>query len=142
MGTTRSIKDIKVDAFTSPEPKCISIESSLEDAFKLMQQEGIRHLPVERSQGQVVGILSQRDFANLNRTSDLANFRVEDLMTPDPISVFTGSALLDAAYLLSKNKIGSLIVSDENGKLVGIFTSTDALNALVEVLRDEILSEE
>ena len=38
---------------------------------------------------------------------------------------------------MSKQKIGSAVVSDHN-EIVGIFTSTDALNALVEILRGQL----
>ena len=62
--------------------------------------------------------------------------------TPDPLTVSSGTSLIDAAFEMSEVKIGSLIVNDEHGRVMGIFTSTDGLNALVEVLRGEILEEE
>jgi predicted transcriptional regulator len=40
---------------------------------------------------------------------------------------------------MSSKKLGSLIVTNSSGDVSGIFTNTDALNALVEVLRGEIL---
>ena len=43
---------------------------------------------------------------------------------------------------MSDAKIGSLIVNDDNEKLVGIFTNTDALNALIEVLRGDVPEQE
>jgi len=39
--------------------------------------------------------------------------------------------------MLSNNKIGSALVLDTNDQVWGIFTTTDALNALVEVFYDE-----
>jgi CBS domain-containing protein len=38
------------------------------------------------------------------------------------------------AYRLSKEKKGSAIVLDLEERLYGIFTTTDALNALVEIV--------
>lgn len=42
--------------------------------------------------------------------------------------------LLDVVFHLSEEKIGSAIITDD-GKLDGIFTTTDALNALVDILK-------
>mgnify|MGYP000267030272 CR=1 FL=1 len=47
---------------------------------------------------------------------------------------------LDGVFYLTRRAIphlrdGSAIVNDEDGRLLGIFTATDALNALVEVIR-------
>ena len=41
---------------------------------------------------------------------------------------------IPVAYRLSAEKKGSAIILDENDDLYGIFTTTDALNALVELL--------
>ena len=40
---------------------------------------------------------------------------------------------------MSSKKLGSAIVLDEQGDLAGIFTTTDALNALVEVIRGKLV---
>ena len=46
------------------------------------------------------------------------------------------SAPLDeVAHAMSEKKVGSVIVNDEDGKFLGIFTVTDALNALIEIVR-------
>ena len=61
-------------------------------------------------------------------------------MVENPESVQAGSLLSEAVFKMSEHMIGSLLVLDEEGKLDGIFTSTDALNALIEVLRDEVIT--
>ena len=37
---------------------------------------------------------------------------------------------------MSDRKIGSVIVNDEEDRFLGIFTASDALNALVEIVRE------
>lgn len=37
---------------------------------------------------------------------------------------------------MSEKKIGSVIVNDENGQVLGIFTVTDTLSVLIEIARE------
>ena len=61
--------------------------------------------------------------------------RAADIMAADPVTVSVSAPLDEVAYTMSEKKIGSVIVNDQNGKLLGIFTATDALNALIEIVR-------
>ena len=127
--------DIPVEEFTSTNPVIVHEGDSLEDLEATMKENGIRHLPVARGQ-EIVGIISQRD---LKVASRLGKYRdmicAKDIMIETPFTVSSSTKLDDVAFAMSKNKIGSAIVNDENGNFLGIFTSTDALNALIEVVR-------
>jgi acetoin utilization protein AcuB len=50
------------------------------------------------------------------------------------LSVYGSENLGEVALQLSSQKVGSALVLDESGEIYGIFTTTDALNALVEIL--------
>ena len=56
-------------------------------------------------------------------------------MATDPVAVLANAPLDEVALLMSERKIGSVIVNGEEGEFRGIFTLTDALNALVEISR-------
>lgn len=127
-----NIKDIKVEEFTSPAVITLSPEASLDDALQLMQEHGIRHLPILKDK-EVVGIISERDIlTHVGKQWDKM-MTVEDVMNTSVLSVFASDNLGDVAYQLSSEKKGSAIVLDEDNNLYGIFTTTDALNALVEI---------
>lgn len=127
---------IKVEEFTTVNPITVSQEDSLDKVKTIMMEKDIRHLPVIDN-GQPVGIISNRD-VNLTHRFDL-NFKLKakDIMTADPYTVSFEANLDDVAFEMSRNKYGSAIVMDNNDEVYGIFTSTDALNALIEVLRKE-----
>lgn len=130
-------RDMTVEEFTTPNPVTADEDSGVEEMGALMREHGIRHLPIVHGQ-RVVGIVSQRDLAVLAGL-DLdkqVQVRAGDLMSPDPVAVRTSDPLDQVAYRMSEQKIGSVIVLDEGGSLYGIFTSTDALNALIEVVRN------
>lgn len=128
--------EIKVEEFTSVNPITVGPEDSLDKVKTIMMEKDIRHLPVIEN-GAPVGIISHRD-VNLTHRFDL-NFKLKakDIMTVDPYTVGLSTCLDDVAFEMSKNKFGSAIVMDEDDQVYGIFTSTDALNALIEVLRKQ-----
>ena len=57
--------------------------------------------------------------------------RVEDLMTAPPITINRDEPIEKAAQLMYENRIGSVLVVDEDGKLVGIVTERDMIYAIV-----------
>jgi acetoin utilization protein AcuB len=124
---------LTVDEFTTPYVVTIDHGASLDEALSLMQENKIRHLPV-MNKGELIGILSERDvLANMGK-SWTSMCRVNDIMTLDSLVVHLNDGLGEVAYQLSFHKVGSAIVLDEDDKLYGIFTTTDALNALVELM--------
>lgn len=127
---------VPVDEYTTPNPITASEEASVEDLSTLMQENGIRHVPIVRG-GNVVGVVSERDLrlvAGLKLAEK--NFvRAADIMAPNPVMVDREDSLDDVAFEMSEKKIGSVMVMDEDNELYGIFTATDALNALIEIAR-------
>ncbi len=130
---------LPVEEYTTPNPVTASEELDLQQLQSIMKENGIRHLPIVRG-SQVVGIVSERDLkvADGLTSNQKIMVRAADIMIKDPITVGSNDSLEDVAFLMSKNKIGSVIVNDEKDEFLGIFTLTDALNALIEITRDEI----
>ncbi|MGI6408828.1 MAG: CBS domain-containing protein [Gammaproteobacteria bacterium] len=126
---------VPVEEFTTPDPVSIEETMLLGDLLELMNREGFRHLPVVR-EGELVGIISDRDvrlFAGMP-AADRDGLTAADIMTEDLLMIDASMPLDEAALKMSANKVSSLIVQEE-GEFMGIFTATDALNALVEILR-------
>jgi len=133
---TRPRIEVPVDEYTSPSPVTASEQAGSEELADLMREHGVRHLPVTRD-GQVVGMVSQRDLKVLAALEPARRSLVTaaDIMTPDPVTVRLSDRLDEVALRMSALKIGSVVVLDDEDSLYGIFTATDALNALVEILR-------
>jgi acetoin utilization protein AcuB len=133
-------QDILIDEFTTPCPLVIDAQESCLRALDLMIENDIRHLPVV-SGDQVVGIVSNRDLQVYSMLDAKDFLAVGEIMVESPFIVSKNDPLLATVYQMSANKIGSAIVVDEAGKLDGIFTTTDALNALIEVLQERDLQQ-
>lgn len=125
---------IRVEEYTTPYPITVNEELSIDELNQLMQTHGVRHLPVMRD-GAVVGVISDRDLRLASGLSEQHKIQIRagDLMTTDPITVSADTLLDEVAIKMADLKIGSVIVNDENGDLLGIFTISDALEALIEI---------
>jgi len=117
-------------------------------AREVMVRERINQLPVI-ARGILVGIVTDRDLREVMPTvfeaasaqargkakwSDPTELAVEEIMTPEPVTLAPGDHVADAAARLRAERIGSAPVVDD-GKLVGILTRSDLLEALVAISR-------
>lgn len=118
----------------TPGPHFVAATDTLAAAKDLMQEHGIRHLPVMRG-NDLVGVLSDRDVnrALALRCAPPESIAVEDAMTADPYVVPPSTLLNVVARTMAERKVGSAVVLDR-GAVLGVFTTTDALNALADSL--------
>jgi acetoin utilization protein AcuB len=126
---------LTVGRFMTPSPHVVTRGKTLAQAHQAMREKGIRHLPVVEG-GRLVGLVSQRDLYLLETLKgvDVARETIEEAMTADPIAVPPDAPLEEVAEAMAARKHGSAVVVDR-GAVVGIFTTTDALRALVSVLK-------
>lgn len=123
----------KVYKYMTPSPHSIGREQTLAQAHTIMRANHIRHLPVLDG-GVLVGLVSERDlrFIETLRDVELAVVKVEEAMAPDPYFVNVDTPVRDVAAMMIEHRYGSAIVVDK-GHVVGIFTTIDALRALVDL---------
>ena len=116
--------------------KAISVEEdiSLKQAAKIMSDKNIGSLVVIKK-GEVAGIITERDI--LKSIPDLDK-KVSSVMSKKIITIEDDEDLDEAALVMTQNKIRRLPVITEEGKLIGIVTSTDII-AHSEEIGDEFL---
>jgi len=101
------------------------------DAVALLHRYRIRHLPVMEGD-RVAGVVTDRDLRGVAPDTPVAA-----IMSRPVVVVSPRTAIDKAARLLFDRRIGCLPVIEE-GKLVGILTQTDAVAALVNVIRLQV----
>jgi acetoin utilization protein AcuB len=111
-------------------------EVTLEEAYKLLLEKGIRHLPVV-AEGRLLGIITDRDIrlatSHLNPEGPCPGCaRVEEVMTKEVVTAHPLDPVEEAARVMRHRKIGSLPVL-EDGEIVGIVTGIDLLDALLRL---------
>jgi acetoin utilization protein AcuB len=112
------------------DPVTVTPDDLLIQGRLKMQKGSFRRLPVV-SDGQLVGIITDRDMRE--HAGYLDRTEVKAAMSKKPLSVTTATTLEAAAQLLLKHKIGGLPVV-ESSRLVGIITTSDVLQAFLEVM--------
>ena len=112
------------------EPITVDSVDLLIRASLKMQAGGFRRLPVV-ADGKLVGIITERDLRE--HRGHLEHTKINGVMTGNPLTVTPGTTLEQAAQVMLERQIGGLPVLDE-GRLVGIITASDVLNAFLEVM--------
>jgi acetoin utilization protein AcuB len=114
----------------SKDPKTIAPDDYLAGAQAKMQEGRFHRLPVVR-EGKLVGIITDRDLRE--HTGFLEQTKVSAVMTENVMTITPRVTLEKAAQLMLSHNIGGLPVTDE-GKTVGIITTSDILQAFLDVM--------
>ena len=125
-------------------PMAITPDTSFPDAFRILREKKIRHLPVVDEKNKLIGIVTQTDLLHASPSSAttltvfeinylLANLHVKEVMSSPPVTVSDDDPLEEAARVMVEKKIGCLPVM-HNGNLVGMITETDMFETFVEIL--------
>ncbi len=116
----------------------IGHQEPLAAAHRIMNEYAIRHLPVLEN-GSLVGIVSQRDlhFIETLRDVDPDLVKVCEAMSPEVYTTTARTSLRRVAAEMAARKLGSAVVVDADHRVEGIFTTSDALRALAEILHDD-----
>ena len=112
------------------------------EAFELMKNEGVQRLPVLDNDGNLVGIISEKNITSASADREvsivefallLSKIKVGDVMTKEVITVSVDDPVELAARKMSDNDISILPVVDNNGKLVGVVSRSDLFRLLLEL---------
>jgi len=116
--------------FMTKSPAIIGSEQKLTLAHDLMRKKRIRHLPVLHG-GKLVGLVSLRDLHLIETLPDVEpdEVTVAEAMSTDVYCVAPEAPLKSVVTEMAKRKLGSAIVT-RGRKVVGVFTTVDALRAL------------
>jgi len=131
------------------EPVTVASTASLAEAYNLMEDQGVRRLPVV-DRGVVRGIVTLSDILRVipligedgDRETRLmmSTRRVSDVMTYDPVTVQSEDTLLDVAERMLEYQVSGLPVRDGQ-RLVGIITESDIFRLVIEALSEADVEE-
>jgi acetoin utilization protein AcuB len=116
----------------------LSPGTTADEALALCREKRIRHLPV-LEEGRLAGIVSDRDLRSAapglgdpGRAEALQNLQISDVMTRAVVITHPDDPIEEAADRMREKRIGCLPVV-EDGDLLGILTSSDVMEALVQL---------
>lgn len=120
----------------------LSLNDNLEKAETLFKKNKIRHIPVV-NRDEIIGMLSYTDLLRISFADAVDEdddkvdtivynmFTIEQVMAKKLVSVNVNSTIKEVAEILASKEFHALPVLDDN-KLVGIVTTTDLINYLLE----------
>jgi CBS domain-containing protein len=113
----------------------IPFDRTMEEAYRFMEQWGVRHLPVTDAGGAVVGILADRDVyraMNPRRPGFDEGSLVADFMSWPAISVSETESLCHVADTMATEKVSALLIHNQTDTVVGIITAEDLLRIMAK----------
>lgn len=119
-------------------------DTTLRKAKDIIEEKRINHLLVVNEDGNLTGIVSDRDVKqswaspattlSVHELNYLLNqLTVENIMAKKIITISPGTTIERAAKIMQDNRINALPVI-ESDKLVGIITSTDVMGVLLRAI--------
>lgn len=140
-----------------PDPPVVRVGDSVETVLGMLKEHELPGVPVVNDAGRCVGIITEADLVLSGEDEDLhlphyfelfggvvfvesmSHFEervrkayaatAEDMMTPDPVTIGPDATVEEAARLIAHRKHNRLPVV-EHGRLVGVVTRVDVLDAL------------
>ena len=114
----------------------ITKDVSVQEAWKQFVEKNVHHMPVLSDNGDIIGILSDRDILkkliiNDNKIDIAEDKNVEDIMSTDVIAAYPATDIRLIAKGMLDHHIGSMPIVNETGALVGIITRSDILYAVI-----------
>jgi CBS domain-containing protein len=135
----------------------VNPDDTVEHVLRVLNDSELNGVPVVTAGGRCVGIITEADLIMTGEDADLhlphyfelfggfvfleslGHFEdrlrkataalARDLMTEDPVTIEAGASVQEAARLISRSKHNRLPVI-EHGRLVGVVTRVDVLEAL------------
>ena len=126
-----NMSDDTMKAYLKDGVHMVEPSAGVLEVFNLMKSKKVRHIPVVEK-GEAVGVISDRDVQFINHAGDAFQLKASDVMTTEPYSVDSLTSIPHVINVMDQKKINSVLIHDENHKIVGIFTSTDALQILAD----------
>jgi CBS domain-containing protein len=148
---------LKVRDIMDTDVPSVTIADSVEHVLHVLRDHDLPGVPVVNEGGRCVGIITENDLVLTDENEDFHmphyfelfggivfiesishwEHRVrkafaataEDMMTPDPVTIEPDATVREAAKLIARKKHNRLPVV-EHGRLVGVVTRVDVLDAL------------
>jgi acetoin utilization protein AcuB len=134
-------KKLTVGDWMTHNPQTIDADASVIEAIHVLREKNIRRLPVLKN-GKLAGLVTEKMLLGYMpaKATTLDQWELQYIlnktpitaaMNPTPHTVRPDALISQAAKLLHDRKLNGIIVVDDEGDLIGILTTTNALEALV-----------
>lgn len=131
---------MQVHEVMTASPTSIGTRATVGEAWDALQSLAVRHLPIVNHDRELVGIVSDRDFAAppvpalmtklLGQAPPPLDAPVTTIMTAEPLCVEQDDDVDEVIDLMVENKVGAIPVVTPEGQVIGIVSYLDLLRKL------------
>ncbi len=116
----------KVHEVMTDRPRCVTAETTVSEAARLMKSEDVGSLPVLDGE-KLTGILTDRDIVlhAVAEGKDPTGMPVREVASREIVKVNADEDLASALQLMASHQVRRLPVVDDEGALVGILAQAD-----------------
>jgi arabinose-5-phosphate isomerase len=115
---------------TGQQIPTVRVDTTLAQGLLEVTSKGLGMTAIVDDAMRVLGVFTDGDLRRaLDRAADLHATRMDQVMTEGPKSVLPSTLAAEAVHLMETHRITSLIVRDDQGKLVGVLHVHDLLRA-------------
>ena len=136
---SRALLDLPISAVMSRDVVHARLDTSLFEAFELMAQAHVHHLPLVRSDGHCVAMLDAVTVAQRLPEAWVTRGGValHQVGTVGPLSVLPDVTLAHAAQSMAAAGVDACCVVDVHGRLIGVVTARDVIAVVARAARDD-----
>lgn len=116
----------KVHEVMTDRPRCVTAETTVSEAARLMKSEDVGSLPVLDGE-KLTGIVTDRDIVlqAVAEEKDPRGMPVREVASREVVRVNADEDLSSALQLMASQQVRRLPVVDDEGRLVGILAQAD-----------------
>jgi acetoin utilization protein AcuB len=123
--------------YMTADPITISSATLLPEARQILNEFGIRHLPVIDGERKLIGIVTDRDLRSAYPSSvnskpeavlayeHVLKTSVQDIMTTTCSTLLPDDSIDDALMIFDREKVGGIPIVSEENVVLGIFSLLD-----------------
>jgi CBS domain-containing protein len=136
---TISIRELTVADLMTIEPVVVGFDASIDEAERLIRDHHVSGLPVVDGGGVLVGVISQTDIVHLDAPEVRSlirhasnGIRVGEAMSRPPITVLLTTPLVEAAQLMTHERVHRVVVIDAQQRPLGVLSAMDLVALFAE----------
>lgn len=125
----------QVGNYMVKSPYVCESDWGLQEALDFMTESEIRHLPVVED-GRLIGLVSDRDVRAAISLPQAEMLSIADIMKKEVFVARRSTPLHEILRTMQERRLGSTVVVNDDYEAVGIFTVTDAIGILADLLEN------
>lgn len=127
------IANLKMADVMSAPPLCSRSDVDFRDAFRLLQEHGLRHLIVVDASNCLLGIVTEGDFLHHLDADDLLEIKtVAKAMSSNVATAAFEDSLSDALTIMHRQQYSCVVITHDSNP-VGILTERDAVKFALSI---------